>query len=159
MKRLIVAVLVAALGGFASFLLGQSLPRRWFRSEGALYRCYPWEKGGRVYLKVRVHKWKDIVPDMSRIIPGVFRKKAALAAKPELMARLVQETCVAEFIHWLLLIVISPVVLAVIGGWAGAAAAVVYALGNLVFIIIQRYNRPRLVELHKRMEKRRERCS
>ena len=159
MKRLVAAVLITALGGFASFLFGQSLPRCWFDPEGAMFKCRPWEKGGKVYHKVWVHKWKDIVPDMSRIIPGVFKKKASIARSPELMGRLVLETCVAEFIHWLLIAIISPAVFVALGGWEGALAAAVYALGNLVFVIIQRYNRPRLVEIHKRMEKRREKCS
>lgn len=159
MKKLAVAVLIAALGGFAAFLFGQSLPRRWFDPDGNMFRCRPWEKGGTVYRKVWVHKWKDIVPDMSRIIPGTFRKKASLARSPELMGRLVRETCVAEFIHWLLIVVVSPAVYCALDGWSGFAAAVVYAVGNLVFVIIQRYNRPRLVEIYKRMEKRREKCS
>lgn len=159
MKELIHAVIVAALGGFAFFLIGQLLPRRLFVPGRFLYRARKWEDGGKIYMKLGVHLWKDRVPDMSRIIPGVVKKKAHLARTPETMYRLIQETCVAEFIHWLLIIVISPLVFAAIRGALGVAAAVVYAAGNLVFVIIQRYNRPRLVEIHKRMEKRREKCS
>jgi len=106
-----------------------------------------------------VHLWKDHMPDMSRIIPGMVKKKAQMARTPETMWMLILETCGAEFIHDLLIIFISPMVYAAIRGFEGVIAAVIYALGNLLFVIIQRYNRPRLVEIHKRMEKRREKCS
>ena len=150
------AAAIAAIGGLVFFLIGQSLPRGWFKPEKGIYRCFRWENGGRIYLKLGVHRWKDAVPDMSRIIPGVFKKKASLARSPELMGRLVLETCVAEFIHWLLIVVISPMVFRAMRGFGGAAAAALYIIGNLVFIVIQRYNRPRLVAIYKRMEKRRE---
>lgn len=157
--QLLNAIIVAALGGFAFFLIGQLLPRRIYRPGAFPFRTWKWEKGGEIYRKTGVHVWKDHVPDMSRIIPGVVKKKAQLARTPETMWMLILETCGAEFIHFLLIVFISPLVYAAIRGFWGVIAAAVYALGNLVFIVIQRYNRPRLVEIYKRMEKRRERCS
>ena len=38
-------------------------------------------------------------------------------------------------------------------GAAGTVAAVLYALSNLPFILIQRYNRPRLARLYRRLMK------
>ena len=159
MLRLAYAALIALAGGLAFFVIGQSLPRRWFRPDAWLYRCRNWEQGGSIYQKLGVRKWKDIVPDMSRIVPGVFKKKAGISRDADHMWRLIQETCVAELIHWLLILTLTPPVYAVLGGWAGVGCALAYFLGNMVFIVIQRYNRPRLVEIHKRMEKRREKCS
>jgi len=159
MRGLAAAVFVVLAGGLMFFAIGQSLPRRWFDPDGWLYRCRRWENDGRIYEKLGVRRWKDVVPDMSRIIPGVFKKKAGVTADPEHMYRLVLETCVAELIHWLLIVAITIPVYAAIGGWGGAAGALAYILGNMVFIVIQRYNRPRLIVIYKRMEKRRERCS
>jgi len=156
MTGLLSAAAIAAIGGLVFFLIGQSLPRGWFKPEKGIYRCFRWEKDGRIYLKLGVHRWKDAVPDMSRIVPGVFKKKAALAKDIKSMRRLIRETCVAELIHWLLIIVITPMVFRAMRGFGGAAAAALYIIGNLVFIVIQRYNRPRLVAIYKRMEKRRE---
>lgn len=68
----------------------------------------------------------------------------------ELLAR---ETCVAEAVHWALL-VISPVLLITMTGWLSIVATVLYGLSNIPFIMIQRYNRPRLVRLYKRMNAR-----
>lgn len=154
-RRLIYAVIVAAAGGFALFLIGQLLPRSLYDPQKFPYRAFRWEKGGCIYEKLGVHKWKDHVPDMSRMIPGMVKKKAALARTPESMMILIKETCGAELIHWLLIIFISPLVGQALGGWLGTVAGGAYALGNLAFIIIQRYNRPRLMEIYRRMEMRR----
>lgn len=78
--------------------MGQALPRRWFDPHRAPYRCRDWEKGGRVYNKLHIRRWKDRLPDMSRLMPDMVKKKLA-AADP---MSLVQETCVAECVHcWL----------------------------------------------------------
>lgn len=157
--RFLDAVLVMALGGIVFFIIGQLLPRSIYNPDKFPYRLYKWENGGRTYQKLGVHLWKDHVPDMSRIIPGMVKKKAHMARTPENMWRLILETCGAEFIHDLLIICVTPFVYAAIRGLLGLLAAIAYALGNLAFVIIQRYNRPRLVEIYKRMEKRREKCS
>ncbi len=158
MSGIVSAVIIAALGGLLFFVIGQMLPREWFDPKSILYRCYKWERGGRIYHKLGVRHWKDSVPDMSRIIPGMVKKKAHLAGDARKMGRLIRETCVAELVHWLLIIFVSPMVYRTMRGFGGFLAAAIYALGNMIFIIIQRYNRPRLVEIQKRMEKRKEKC-
>ena len=55
--------------------------------------------------------------------------------------------------HWALL-VISPVLLITMTGWLSIVATVLYGLSNIPFIMIQRYNRPRLMRLYKRMNAR-----
>ena len=57
-----------------------------------------------------------------------------------------QETCVAEFVHWCLLLLSFPLYSYVPTPF-GAAVTILYALSNLPFIFIQRYNRPRLLRL------------
>ena len=64
-----------------------------------------------------------------------------------------QETCVAELIHWLLL-VISPAVLLFAHGPMAVLVAALYGLSNFPFIMIQRYNRPRLRTLLKRCKRK-----
>lgn len=148
------AAAIVVVGGLISFAIGQSLPRRWFDFDAFPYRDFPWEKRGTIYNRVHVHKWKDWVPDMSRFVPFMVKKKAALARTPEAMARLIRETCVAEVIHWGLIVVVSPVIALSSGGAFGVALGTAYGVGNLSFVIIQRYNRPRLREILRRMEER-----
>ena len=90
--RCVLYLLVLAL---LAHPLGQALPRRWFDPYQAPYRCRDWEQGGRVYNKLHIRRWKDRLPDMSRLMPDMVKKKLA-AADP---MSLVQETCVAEAVH------------------------------------------------------------
>jgi glycosyl-4,4'-diaponeurosporenoate acyltransferase len=148
------AALIVVAGGLISFAIGQSLPRKWFDFDAFPYRDFRWERKGKIYDRVRVHQWKDWMPDMSRFVPFMVKKKAALARTPETMARLIRETCVAEVVHWGLIVLVSPAVAAAAGGALGAALGMAYGAGNLLFVIIQRYNRPRLREILRRMEAR-----
>jgi len=152
--RLLYVVLIIAASGVLSFIIGECLPRRLFHADKFPYRAFKWERGGKIYINTGVRRWKDIVPDMSKIVPGVVKKKAFAAATAEGMRRLVAETCVAEFIHVMLIIIVTPLLVIFGKGAFGIICAVLNALGNLMFVIIQRYNRPRLVAQAERMEKR-----
>lgn len=152
--RLLMALIIGAAGGVLSFAIGQSLPRKWFDFDRFPYKDFSWEKGGRIYEKVKVRAWKDRVPDMSRFVPGMVKKKAALARNSMSMERLIREMCVAEAVHMALIFAVSPVMAHFVGGALGTVIAALYALGNLLFVIIQRYNRPRLREILRRMEMR-----
>ena len=69
-------------------------------------------------------------------------------------ALLIAETCVAECVHWALIVLSLGLFLFWRGGWAFAFWLVYNILGNVPFIIIQRYNRPRLVMLEERRKRR-----
>ena len=144
------ALYLAALG-VAAHPLGQALPRKWFCAEKAPWRPAPWEKGGRIYLKLGIRKWKDHLPDMSRLMPDMVKKKLA-AADP---MSLVQETCVAECVHcWLVVLSVGMLFLWK-SVWSWALWLVYNLLGNVSFILIQRYNRPRLLRLAEKENKKR----
>ena len=135
--------------GSISFFIGQALPRKNFDYQSFPYRSFRWERGGRIYLRLRIQYWKDKVPDMSRYITKMFRKKITVMRSPEYLEDLIAETCVAEAVHWGLIFV-SPIYMVLLDGPLGAVGALLFALGNLPFVIIQRYNRPRLVLLMER---------
>ena len=143
--------LYLAVLGVAAHPLGQALPRKWFCAEKAPWRSAPWEKGGRIYLKLGIRKWKDHLPDMSRLMPDMVKKKLA-AADP---MSLVQETCVAECVHcWLVVLSVGMLFLWK-SVWSWALWLVYNLLGNVSFILIQRYNRPRLLRLAEKENKKR----
>ena len=142
--------------GTISFLIGQSLPREKFDPQSFPYHPFGWEKGGKVYLKLRIQFWKDKMPDMSRYISTMFRKKINVMRSPEYMKTLIAETCVAEIVHWGLIFV-SPIFMVLMDGSLGVFAFLAFALGNLPFVLIQRYNRPRLMVLLERQRQAEER--
>ena len=137
-----------ALWGLACFPLGRLIKRLgpdWDRPPFSEWR---WEDGGRAYEKVGIRAWKDIVPDISKVFSRIVPKKA-ISGRPDAAALrdMLRETCVAEVVHALLCVV----GLGLLRMWPGpcgiVATAVYIILGNVPFIMIQRYNRPRFRRL------------
>lgn len=155
--RLVLCILYIAVIGLMSQFIGVKLPRRWFCAEKFPYAAWKWEKQGKIYYRLYVHKWKDALPDMSRISRHMVRKSITPAQLNSAhVERLVEETCVAEMVH-LILMLLSPIIYWINPTWLGAAIAIVYALSHIPFIVIQRYNRPTLLLLTKRLKEREER--
>ena len=149
--KLLQCLLYVAVIGIVSNPAGNLLPRSWFHAERFPYRCYAWEREGKIYEKLHIRAWKDRLPDMSKIVKAMFRKEVSAKPTAESVERLVQETCVAEAVHGVL-IVLS---LGVVRIWRGIGVWICWGLcvlGNLPFIIIQRYNRPRLSRTLKRLQ-------
>ena len=155
--RLALCILYIPVIGLLSQFIGVRLPRSWFHPKRFPYAAWKWEKQGKIYNKTYVYKWKDALPDMSRISRRMVRKSITPAQfTPEHVDRLVVETCVAEMVH-LILMLLSPVIYWINPTCLGAVIAIAYALSHVPFIIIQRYNRPTLVTLSKRLKEREER--
>ena len=135
--------------GVCSFLLGRILPKGWFNSRAFPYKPLDFEAG--LYKKLRVKQWQNTLPDMSRILPKLIPPKKMTADYGSRLPRMLQETCVAEFIHWLLFVGGFGLCRILPHPWGLAAALVYNLLGNVPYILIQRYNRPRLRRLYDRL--------
>ena len=148
------AAYAAVIGGL-SFLLGRIVPAGWFQESRFPYRSMDWEQGGAFYNRVfRIRKWQSRVPDMSRILPGMMPAKKISANVSDKLPRMITETCIAEWIHVLLCVFSFPF-LWLWPGWGGLLFMILYILlGNLPFILIQRYNRPRLIALQDRLTRK-----
>lgn len=140
-----------AMVGISSNLFAALLPRRWFKCDSLFFRPWRWERQGKAYNRVAIRRWKDRVPDMSRILPGAVVKRMTGNTSAEGIERLARETCVSEFTHNLL-IVFGLKCLAIWEGAGGVIITLIWVLlGNLPCIMIQRYNRPRLCKLAEMM--------
>ena len=106
----------------------------------------------RIYDKLNIRKWQNKVPDMSRILPKWMPAKNLSGNYRERLPRMLQETCVAELIHSLLCIT-GLYCIKLWPGFGGVVIVMLYIVFfNLPFIIIQRYNRPRLIKLTQRIQ-------
>ena len=138
-------LIYVAATGIAGFIVGRLLPKERMRYDAPPFRALPFENGGPFYRKLGIHRWHKLLPDMSHILPGVMPAKRVTrhisASEAEVM---VQETCIAEVIHILLSLtgLALPLIWPGPGGLLACAAYVL--LGNLPFILIQRFNRPKL---------------
>lgn len=153
---LLLGLLYIPAAGIAAHFIGEVLPRSWFDADRFPFRCQTWEQNGRIYEKIGVRKWKDRLPDKSKMAKHMVRKSVSLTGGADQVERLVQETCVAEIVHWVLML-LSWIIRLLCGSWYGTVIAVLYALSHVPYIIIQRYNRPKLQMLAQRLKQREER--
>ena len=137
------------------FLLGRLLPKRWFSAECFPFRSQPWEE--KLYRLLRVKQWQNKLPDMSRIFPKLMPAKRLTPQTMTDLPRMIEETCVAEAVHALLSLTGLGFLWIVPGMWGALWTAVYILLGNVAYIMIQRYNRPRLQKLLAMQEKRKAR--
>ncbi len=123
-------------------LLDPHLPARLFDPSRPAYRTHRWEADGEFYRQhLRVDRWKDYLPTFAG--PHGFSKKHLAAADADYLARFIRETCRGESNH--VRAVGSVVVMKLWTPFDLWLFILVIALvGNLPFIIVQRYTRPRL---------------
>ncbi|MFR7743847.1 MAG: hypothetical protein ACLU3I_11580 [Acutalibacteraceae bacterium] len=83
-------------------------------------------------------------------------KKMPARPDEQTLLVMIRETCAAEVTHALLMLAGLGADRHLAGRVAASMLYLIYAIfGNLVFIIIQRYNRPRLVRLYERKRAKR----
>ena len=150
-----ISVACIAGGGLLANFIGELLPRAWFRADRFPFRTRKWERDGKLYEKVGVHRWKDRVPDMSRIRKKkMVPKHLGKCPTAEGVHTLALETCRAEAVHSVLCVLSVGLIFLWENRWLGVGVMAVYILCNFPFIIIQRYNRPALLALEERLLRR-----
>jgi glycosyl-4,4'-diaponeurosporenoate acyltransferase len=128
-------------------LIPQKLPLSTYNYRRWLYRERPWERGGEIYQKFfRVRRWKAKLPDIGDFFKWRFSKKHLKKPSQSYIETFLTESCKAEFAHWMI-ILSSPVFLLLGGPKSFAQFFLISVALNLPYIIIQRYNRPRLIKL------------
>lgn len=135
-----------ALMGILGFITGRLLPKDRLDPDCALFRPLPFEDEGRWYEKLHIRRWQSKVPDMSRLLPSLMPPKNLTGSFKDRLPLMIRETCVAELIH-LALAAAGLYCVKLWPGVGGRVVALLSLLGNLLFVAIQRYNRPRLMRL------------
>jgi len=140
-----------AATGYAAHHLGDDRLAR----DGWGLRARRFEDGGHWYRRrLRIHRWKDRVPEAGALFDGGVSKRELPGLDADGLQVFVRETRRAELAHWWALWC-SPLFLL----WNPPLAAVLLVsygvLVNLPFIAIQRYNRFRTQALLERLSRRR----
>jgi len=129
------------------------IPLQHFNPEKWLYLTRGWEQDGEIYQKLfHVREWKNFIPNGSALYPNTFKMKNLPTLNINYLETWLRESCRAEFCH---LIMILPGFLfflwnSVETGWWMVGYAVA---NNLVPIVMQRFNRPRVRRLLTQMKK------
>lgn len=155
----IYTLLYVALIGILAHVFGEAYPRNKINYKKFPLTPFSCENGGEIYMKLGIKKWKDSLPDMSKIMKDMVPKKVNFNSTSADIERLIYETCIAELTHDALCLV-SPVIILF---WIdtsviiGVLLTILYIICNIPFIIIQRFNRPNLMRLAERLSKREQR--
>ena len=124
------------------------IPAGIFNPSGLLYRPRAWEMGGDLYQRIfRIKKWKERAPDGAALFKNRGFPKKRLSGQDEPYLRLfLLETCRAELTHWIIIGFAFPFFL-----WnrfyVGLIMILYALLENLPLIVLQRYNRQRLLRV------------
>jgi len=128
------------------------LPIDMFDYDSWSYTSKKWEQNGEIYQKLfKVKNWKRYVPSGASLYKNAYEIKHLSDFSVEGVKTWLKESCRSEFCHR---IMILPGFLfflwnKAIVGWLMIAYAF---LNNIVPIIMQRYNRPRMRKLLARLE-------
>ncbi len=109
----------------------------WFQSRS-------WEPA--FYKKLHVRKWKGNLPTYA---PSQF------SLKEQSLHRVIQNMCGAELVHEIIMVLSFLPLLAVpVWGefWVFLITSALAALFDSIFVMAQRYNRPRLVRMYEKQE-------
>ena len=137
-------VIVHFVSGYVVHLFPDSL----YRPEQLLFRLHRWEYRGSIYRRyLRIHAWKDHLPEAGKFFSlHPFDKSHLTRFDRDYLARFILETCRAELAH-VLPFLFYPLCLPW-NPWPANLIMFLYAvLANVPFILIQRYNRARLLTL------------
>ena len=102
-------VIYVCISGSISNIVGYLIRRDKINADSFLYSSFKWEKNGEIYRKIKVNKWKNKLPDMSKFLKMLYPKKMTHHPDSSHILRLIKESCVAECIH-VMQIAASPLV-------------------------------------------------
>ena len=125
------------------------IPVRSFNPSSRFFKASKIENKGKIYSGFfKIKKWKNLLPDGARLFKGGFPKKNLADCSPAYLDIFILETCRAEITHWLQ-VSAAPVFFLWNPWWAGVIM-IAYALSvNMPCILLQRYNRLRLMRVLK----------
>jgi len=134
--------------------LAHRLPESFCRRETWLTTSRWWERSGRLWTVLRVHSWKDRLPEAGNVFEGGVSKRSLPGFDDAGLLQFAASTRRAEIGHWSAA-ACSPIFLIWNPLWI-SGVMVAYGLAvNAPFIAIQRYNRLRVSRVLVRRASRR----
>jgi len=148
--NLAIALVDAAVWAVWSSVCGYAAHRipssRLTRDRGIL-RLTRAEAGGRPYERVlRIKRWKDLLPEAGNLFRGGFSKRRVLRHDRAYLEEFTVATRRAEIAHWPIL-ALGPVFFAWNPWWLGLVMVAYAIAANVPCILVQRYNRARLLHM------------
>ena len=129
----------------ANTFLSLKFPKSILDYQNWIYKDKKWEDGGEVYQRVlKVRNWKNQLPELSDFLKPIFSRKHIASFDEKHIQKYLLESCRAELTHWG--IILSSLLFGIWSSFLQTFFMIFLALGlNLPYVIIQRYNRPRII--------------
>ena len=129
----------------ANTFLSLKFPKSILDYQNWIYKDKKWEDGGEVYQRVlKVRNWKNQLPELSDFLKPIFSRKHIASFDEKHIQKYLLESCRAELTHWG--IILSSFLFGIWSSFLETFFMIFLALGlNLPYVIIQRYNRPRII--------------
>ena len=153
MQTIILDIVMWVIFHFSIGYLSARIPIQKFNPDNFLFKTHKWEKNGLIYDKIfKVKSWKGIIPSGAALYTDAYEVRHINDFSVENLKVWVQESCRSEFCH---ILMIFPGFLFFLWnsieiGWVMVGYAV---LNNIIPIIMQRYNRPRVKKMLQYMER------
>lgn len=134
-------------------LIIHKLPKKLMNPYKKIYKVFSWEK--KFYHALGIRKWKDKIPETGKALTGFGKSKVENMDDTDYLYTFMIETVYAEVLHFwsaifgFLIVFISPKLFVVVG--------LPLALANVILqimpVMVQRYNRPKLMLAYERAKK------
>lgn len=129
------------------------LPKKVFNPFLKIYNVGKKER--KFYERIGIRKWKDRIPEAGQLFANFSKTEIADMTNNEYVKKFMSETIYAEIMHWLsmlfsFLIIFIDLRLALT---VGLPLVIGNMILNLMPVLVQRYNRPKLMVLYKRNER------
>ena len=127
-----------AVGTIVPHLVKDPVRRRWFRQKAF---------EPELYQKLRVKQWKDHMPTYD---------PASFSLQSNTMEQIVHNSCVSEAVHVVIVLFsFVPILFTIFWGALPVflITSVLAALFDSCFVVMQRYNRPRLLRILEKRKK------
>ena len=146
------AVLLA-IDAVCALFVRYCLPKKAFNPFLKLYKVAKGER--KFYEKIGVRKWKDRIPEAGQLFANFGKSEILDTSNNEYIYKFMSETIYAELMHWLSALI--SVFIIFIDLSIALYVALPLIVGNVILnilpVIVQRYNRPKLMVLYQRNER------
>ena len=142
---LLTFIALFAINAVVALFVRYVMPKKYFNANLKIHKVHKWEI--RFFKKIQINKWKDLVPEAGRVLVGFDKTKVANKEDETYINKFLSETIYAETMHfWSIIFAgfvffISPQLLLTVV----LPQFVINFVINLLPVMIQRYNRPRLM--------------
>ncbi len=135
-------------------ILVRILPKKLVNPFNKIYKVRTWET--KLYLKLKVRNWKDKIPETGKALAGFGKDKVLDMNDNRYIYKFMEETVYAEVMHVISAVLSIFVIFINLKLWyiVGLPMAIVNFVIQILPVIVQRYNRPKLALLYERNEKK-----